>query len=66
MAKANKVFRRVGVEDFFIEVDKEKDLPNYIKIYDVNGKELTTVSTFTVGYEDEDGNECHSDGEYLN
>lgn len=64
MAKANKVFRRIGVEDFFVELGKE--VPNHIQVYDIDGIELTTVSVFTVGYEDEDGNECHENGEYLN
>jgi regulator of RNase E activity RraB len=64
MAKANKVFRRIGIEDFFVEVGKE--VPNHIQVYDMDGVELTTVNVFTAGYEDENGKECEENGEYLN
>ena len=56
MAKANKVYARLGFEDVIVPLEEALD----------NNKKPVSEESFIVGYEDEDGNECHEDGEYLN
>tara|TARA_R110002012_G_scaffold316846_1_gene532401 strand:- start:105 stop:278 length:174 start_codon:yes stop_codon:yes gene_type:complete len=56
MAKANKVYARVGFSDIVVPLEEALD----------NSKKLVSEESFIVGYEDEDGNECHENGEYLN
>ena len=57
MKKANKVFIRLGVADILIEVDE-----NYDSEADTNPE---NISTYFVGCEDADGNECDENGIYL-
>tara|TARA_R110002020_G_scaffold157720_8_gene340625 strand:- start:1836 stop:2009 length:174 start_codon:yes stop_codon:yes gene_type:complete len=56
MAKANKVYARIGFSDIVVPLEDALD----------NSKVLIGKESFIAGYEDEDGNECHADGEYLN
>lgn len=68
MAKANRVLTRVGIGDILLTSKETENLQVFIKYVDKEGElvEEFVADTFLVGYEDEDGNECHEDGEYLN
>lgn len=66
MAKANRVMVRLSIQDLVLTQEEAQKLPSYLQILDENGEKLTESEIWTVGYEDEDGNECHEDGECLN
>lgn len=67
MAKANKVLQRIGFNDVILDSEQLERLEKaMLTIFDENNKALFEIETFLVGYEDEDGIECHEDGEYLN
>lgn len=66
MAKANKVLVRLGFSDITLTEEQADKLPSYVTITDEDGKYITEAEIYKVGFEDEDGNECHEDGEYLN
>ena len=66
MAKANKVYTRLGLQDIVLTQEQAEKLSGYHILYDENGKEVVEFETYLIGYEDEDGNECEENGEYLN
>ena len=67
MAKANKVLKRVGISDVVLNAEELEKLETAIlTIFDEDNQPLFEINTYTIGYEDEYGNECHEDGEYLN
>ena len=53
--KANKVMVRLGFSDMVVTMKEAMD----------NTNEICNPDCFVVGYEDENGKECHSDGTYL-
>ena len=55
MIKANKVYVRFGFSDLVVSYKEAMDPDN----------EICGCESFVVGYEDENGKECHSDGTYL-
>lgn len=55
MSKAKEVFVRLGAEDIVVS-KKELENDTYPR----------SCSRFFVGYEDEEGNECDEEGNYLN
>jgi hypothetical protein len=55
MNKTNKILVRFGVEDIIIPIEDIEESTN-----------PESINTYFVGYEDEDGNECDSEGNYLN
>lgn len=61
----SKVFVRVSV-DFVLPIEDEEKIPSkYISLKSSEGKELSSGELYTIGYEDEDGNECEEDGTLL-
>ena len=56
MKKANKVMVRLGFSDMIVTLEQAMD----------NTNEICSPDSFVVGYEDENGIECSSDGVYLN
>ena len=61
MSKVNKIFVRIGFDDLSVPLE---DKEMVIVIQDSEGNSLD-IDTFVVGYEDEDGNECDENGNYL-
>ena len=66
MAKANRALVRLSTSDIVLSQKDAEKIPNYITIVDKDGEYLTEVEVYSVGYEDEEGNECEENGEYLN
>ena len=66
MAKANKILVRLGVSDIVLTEEQIEKAGTYLKLFDSEGNLVIETDTYLVGYEDEDGNECHEDGEYFN
>lgn len=66
MSKAKEVFVRIGITDVVLPKTKEEGLSSYARIYDEEGELITDTETYLVGYEDEEGEECDEDGNYLN
>lgn len=64
--KADKVLVRLGVSDIVLTDKELEKCTGYITVLDENGNTIAETSTYVIGYEDEDGNECHEDGEYFN
>lgn len=56
MKKADKIFVRIGFSDMLIPLEESY----------VNKEKINSSDYYVVGYEDEDGKECHEDGTYLN
>lgn len=52
MRKTNKVFARLGFEDLIVPLEDSEKI-------------FSSTETYLVGYEDEAGEECEEDGEYL-
>lgn len=66
MAKANRVYTKVSIETVSLTQEQlDKLLRTDNTIYDEDNKPIVELSFNIVGYEDEDGNECHEDGEYI-
>lgn len=65
MAKASKVYVRLGVSDIVLTQEELSNSSTYLQLFGDDGKLVAESDTYLVGYEDEDGNECHEDGEYL-
>ena len=66
MKKANKVLVRLGVSDIVLTQEEIEKSGTYLQLLDSDGNVIAETDTYLVGYEDEDGNECEEDGEYLN
>lgn len=66
MAKANKVYTRVSVSFLLTKEELERLPSKWVVLNDLNGNEITSSDLSTDNYEDEDGNECEENGEYLN
>jgi len=56
MKKADEVMVRLGFSDMVVSMKVAMD----------NTNEICNPDSFVAGYEDENGEECHSDGTYLN
>ena len=57
-----KLFIRLATSDIVLNKEDANRIPKYITISDKNGGYLTELEVYSVGYEDEDGNECDEDG----
>lgn len=57
-----KLFVRLSTADIVLSKEDAENIPSYITINDKDGEYLTEVEVYSVGYEDEDGNECDEDG----
>ena len=67
MAKANKVFTRLSISDLILSSKQMEKFENSIKVlFDEENQVIADLDFYTIGHEDEDGNECYEDGEYLN
>ena len=66
MAKGKKIFARLSTSDIVLSKEDAENLPSYITIVDKDGEYLTEVEVYSIGFEDEEGNECEEDGEPLN
>lgn len=67
MAKANTVFTRLSINDIILDPSQLVKFEKAMKvIFDEDNEFLVDLDFYTVGHEDEDGNECHEDGEYFN
>lgn len=66
MAKANRVLVRLSINDIVLTQEQADNLPSYLTVTDQDNEYLTESELYIVRYEDEDGNECYEDGEYLN
>ena len=65
MEKATKILARLSISDIVISKEDSENMPGYIDILDKNGKKLTEVEVYSIGYEDAEGNECKEDGTYF-
>jgi hypothetical protein len=54
--KANKVMVRLGFSDMVVTLEEAMD----------NTNEICSPDSYVVGYEDEHGEKCESDGTYIN
>ena len=52
---AKKVMVRLGFSDMVVTMEQAMD----------NTNEICSPDSFVAGYEDENGRECHADGEYI-
>ena len=59
-----KILLRLATSDIVIDADKKDLIPKYITVLDKNGNELDCIEVYSIGYEDEDGNECDENGNY--
>lgn len=67
MAKANKVFTRLSISDLILDTEEMKKFETAMKVlFDEDNQMITDLDFYVIGHEDEDGNECHENGEYIN
>lgn len=66
MEKADRVLIRLGVSDIVLTQEELEKSGTYLQLLDSEGNIVAETDTYLVGYEDEDGNECEENGEYLN
>lgn len=62
---SKNLFVRLSTSDIVLPKSDEDKIPNYITIVDKDGEYLTEVEVYSIGYEDEDGNECDENGNKL-
>ena len=62
MSEKKKLFVRLSTADIVLNISDADKVPKYITINDKEGEYLTEVEVYSVGFEDEDGNECDEDG----
>jgi hypothetical protein len=62
MSNNKKIYVRLGVEDIVLPVEEVENFNGYLTAIDEEGNEIATPCSYTIGYEDKDGNECEEDG----
>lgn len=65
MKKAKEVLVRLGVEDIILTKEELDNFNGYLTAIDEEGNEIANPCSYSIGYEDEEGNECEEDGTYL-
>jgi len=62
MKKATTVYTRISLGDLILTKEEEKTI--HLSLIDQHGNVLD-LDSYLIGYEDENGDECSEDGEYI-
>ena len=62
---SKKIFVRLATSDIVLDKEDANKVSGHTVINDKDGNYMTEVEVYSIGFEDEDGNECNEDGSDL-